>query len=88
MTSCNRLRFAGNPSIHATFKGISAIVPMRHINGAGHQETVRLSLIGGGYIELSQATALYLIDKLPQALAGFPDLPDCSGSFTDMEGDQ
>lgn len=51
--TCNRLRFAGNPSIHATFAGISAVVPMRHIPGLGHQETIRLSLIGGGYIELS-----------------------------------
>lgn len=81
--SCNRLRFAGNPSIHASFAGIAAVVPMRHIKGNGHQETVRLSLIGGGYIELSQATALFLIEKLPIALAGFPEL-ECPGALADL----
>lgn len=86
--SCNRFRYTGILTMNGTFEELSHVTPLAHVNGRGHSERVLIGLTGRNGrmdLELSQAVAQALSLRLPEVLAKFPTLPDCSGILSDLE---
>ena len=89
----NRVLFHGNPtgSFQACFGGVIAAIPMHHVKGLGHQESIRVSFLGGLAIELTRAAAIDLVSKLPDAIKALPaelNGADVSGSVARITGDE
>lgn len=68
------------------FGEVCSVIPIS-IPGAGHTPHVRIGFVGGLSADLSVATAIELARRLPEAIAGLPAVPDCSGAVWDWGKD-
>lgn len=81
--SCNRFRYTGILTLNGSFEELVRVTPLAHVQGNGHSERLLIGMSGrNGHLDLevSQELAVALSERLPEVLAKFPALPECSGS--------